>query len=144
MDWNDLKLFQNATAIGPDGENDYSKWSFVYTKGYHTIEEGNNELTAKVSCGDNPGSTKYYSLNVTGVAEGEQDSLTNANNSSIDSKSVPSDENNDSLAIETRNWSVVIPSKRFQSNIEPEIDYASDTNHIFLLLLHLTKTMPRS
>ena len=113
LDWNDLKLFQNATAIGPDGENDYSKWSFVYTKGYHTIEEGNNELTAKVSCGNNPGSTKYYSLNVTGVAEGEQDSLTNANNSSIDSKSVPSDENNDSLAIETRNWSVVIPSNAF-------------------------------
>ena len=54
LDWNDLKPFQNATAIGPDGENDYSKWSFMYTKGYHIIEEGNNELTAKVSCGDNP------------------------------------------------------------------------------------------
>ena len=39
LDWNDLKPFQNATAVGPDGENDYSKWSFEYTKGYHIIEE---------------------------------------------------------------------------------------------------------
>ena len=134
LDWNDLKPFQNATAIGPDGENDYSKWSFVYTKGYHIIEEGNNELTAKLSCGDNPSSTKYYSLNITGVAEGEQDPLTDASNSSIDSKRVPSDQYNDSLAIETRNSSVVIPSKRLQSNIEPaisasaeaQIDYSND------------------
>lgn len=88
LDWNDLKPFQNATAVGPDGENDYSKWSFEYTKGYHIIEEGNNELTAKVSCGDNLSLTKYNSLNVTGVAEGEQDPLTNASNSSIDSKRV--------------------------------------------------------
>src|SRR5919112_2133072 len=140
LDWNDLKPFQNATAIGSDGENDYSKWSFVYTRGYHMIEEGNNELTAKVSCGDNPGSTKYYSLNVTGVAEVEGDPLTNASNRYIDARRVPADEKNDSLAIETRNSSIVMASKRFQSNIESaisaaeaEIDYANHTKPYLLL-----------
>ena len=140
LDWNDLKPFQNATAIGPDGENDYSKWSFVYTRGYHMIEEGNNELTAKVSCGDNPGSTKYYSLNVTGVAEVEGDPLANASNRYIDARRVPADEKNDSLAIETRNSSIVLASKRFQSNIESaisaaeaEIDYANHTKPYLLI-----------
>jgi hypothetical protein len=38
---------------------------FAYTQNHHLIEEGNNELTAKISCVDNPDSTKYYSLNVT-------------------------------------------------------------------------------
>src|SRR5919107_1000047 len=67
LDWNDLKPFQNATAIGPDGKND-------------------------------------------------------------------------SLAIETRNSSIVMASKRFQSNIESaisaaeaEIDYANHTKPYLLL-----------
>src|SRR5919108_1427486 len=83
LDWNDLKPFQSATAMGPGGRNDYSEWSFVYNKNYHIIEEGNNELTAKVSCADSSGSTKYYSINVTGIAEEKEDLLTKMNSNSI-------------------------------------------------------------
>src|SRR5215211_2866238 len=67
VDVNDIKPMQNTTAAG--GQNDYSNWTFIYTSKYHLISEGINELTAKLSCINNPANvTKYYSVNVTGVA----------------------------------------------------------------------------
>src|SRR5829696_7643858 len=74
-DWNNTKPFQTATATGPGGVNDYSRWTFRYTNNYHLITNGTNDLTSKLSCvGDesNVGSTanitKSYSVNVIGVA----------------------------------------------------------------------------
>jgi hypothetical protein len=77
-DWNDLTPMQKAIPIGPNefgraGE-DYSTWIFSYTDKYHEIIEGPNELTAKLSCDIGPfNSTKYYSVNVTGVRIGQQE-----------------------------------------------------------------------
>jgi len=72
-DWNDLKPMQNVTAAGPGGQTDYSNWTFTYTRNYHLIIEGTNELTSKISCSPNTGLTtnltKYYSVNVTGSSE---------------------------------------------------------------------------
>src|SRR5919108_5328502 len=69
VDVNDIKPMQNTTAAGVGGQNDYSNWTFMYTNKYHLISEGINELTAKLSCSNNPANvTKYYSVNVTGVA----------------------------------------------------------------------------
>ena len=73
VDINDIKPFQNATATGPGGVNDYSTWTFTYTDKYHLITNGTNNLTSKLSCIDpNTGGTtanltKFYSVNVTGV-----------------------------------------------------------------------------
>ena len=67
VDWNNLKPMQKVMATGPGGENDYSSWTFTYTKEYHLITQGVNELTAKLSCITGPfNSTKYYSTNVQG------------------------------------------------------------------------------
>jgi hypothetical protein len=72
VDWNDQKPFQNATAIGPGGENDYSNWTFTYTNDYHLITNGTNELTSKLICYDNfTDSTKWNSVNITGVVSAE-------------------------------------------------------------------------
>jgi hypothetical protein len=66
-DWNNLKPFQKAIATGPGGLNDYSSWNFTYTDKYHLITNGTNELTAKLSCINNPMNvTKWNSVNVTG------------------------------------------------------------------------------
>jgi len=71
VDVNDQKPFQNATATGPGGTNDYSTWTFTYTDKYYLIVDGLNDLTAKLSCIDNNNNnaavTKYYSVNVIGV-----------------------------------------------------------------------------
>src|SRR5215212_10596547 len=74
-DWNNLKPFQTATATGPGGANDYSRWTFTYTDDYHLIANGTNNLTSKLSCvgdesnvGTTANLTKSYSVNVIGVA----------------------------------------------------------------------------
>ena len=67
-DVNDIKPFQNATATGPAGANDYSNWTFTYTDNYQLITNGTNELTAKLSCVSSPTNlTKWSSVIVVGV-----------------------------------------------------------------------------
>jgi hypothetical protein len=69
-DWNDQKPLQQVSATGPNGANDYSNWTFTYTNSYHTVTEGANELTSKLDCGS--GQVKYYTVNVTGIKDQEQ------------------------------------------------------------------------
>jgi hypothetical protein len=121
LDWNDLKPFQIATATGPGGLNDYSTWSFLYSENYHMINEGNNELTAKVSCGDIPGSTKYYSLNVTGITAEIEDQLSYESGDSIDPKKMIAEANNGSLQVESENPPISRLSEYIDTNIEPAI-----------------------
>ena len=73
-DWNDLKPMQNVTPDGPKGNADYSKWSYTYTGSYHNIVEGSNELTSKITCFDlgQNASSKFYSINVTGMKDGSE------------------------------------------------------------------------
>jgi len=67
-DWNDFKPFYNVLAAGPYRPDDYSTWTFSYTEHYHLIEDGANELTAKLFCLAKPMNfTKYYTINVTGI-----------------------------------------------------------------------------
>jgi hypothetical protein len=82
VDWNDLKPPQKARAavlltnnnntnLG-DGQsgNNYSNWTYTFTKEYHEITNGTNELTAKLECLAYPSNyTKFFSVNVTGVPQ---------------------------------------------------------------------------
>jgi hypothetical protein len=66
---NHVKPYQPATAAGPGGSKDYSKWNFVLSSKYTTIHQGqNNRITAKYNCSSaNPGGLSFNSVNVTGV-----------------------------------------------------------------------------
>lgn len=64
---NGIKPYQNASGIGPKGQNDYSKWTFLLIPKYTTVKQGTNKITSKFSCGNNPSLVSYYSLNVTGL-----------------------------------------------------------------------------
>ena len=68
-DLNDIKPMQKVKAIGPGGNNDYSKWTYTYDSAYQLIQNGTNNLTSKISCIDTPASnfTKWNSVNVMGV-----------------------------------------------------------------------------
>jgi hypothetical protein len=65
---NGIKPYQPATATGPNGVGDYSKWNFTLTPKYTAIKEGQNKITAKYSCANIPASLSHNSVNVTGVA----------------------------------------------------------------------------
>jgi hypothetical protein len=85
VDWNDLKPMQNVTAAGINGTNDYSSWKFSYDQNYHFVAQGTNELTSKIICTNNPSgntTTKFYSINVTGI-------MSNSSSSSSPAPNVP-------------------------------------------------------
>lgn len=69
VDLNDLKPYQNSIATGARGANDYSTWKFTYTSKYHLIQLGRNEITSKLTCIDNSGTSlaKWNSINITGA-----------------------------------------------------------------------------
>lgn len=87
-DVNDISPMQNVSAAGESGDDeDFSTWTFTYTEDYQLISEGQNELTAKISCFSDeeldlnslpsgPGGTtgnstsplnEWHTVNVTGV-----------------------------------------------------------------------------
>ncbi|HEY3526873.1 MAG TPA: hypothetical protein VGK47_11790 [Nitrososphaeraceae archaeon] len=87
-DVNDITPMQNVSAAGDSGEeDDFSKWSFTYTPKYQLLKQGDNELTAKITClhernpnadafhlmsaapmNSSPPLSKWHTVNVTGVA----------------------------------------------------------------------------
>ena len=66
---NNVKPYQNATAAGTGGAVDYSKWKFDITSEYTTIKPGDDRITAKYECEDNPASKSFSSVNVTGLKQ---------------------------------------------------------------------------
>jgi hypothetical protein len=68
VDIDDTKPFQKATATGPMIKDDYSTWIFTYTQDYRLIGDGENELTARISCLYGPVNlSKYHTVNIIGV-----------------------------------------------------------------------------
>ena len=64
---NGIRPYQPALANGTGGINDYSMWNFILNSSYASIKEGpNNKITSKLEC--TPNLTKWYSVNVTGIA----------------------------------------------------------------------------
>jgi hypothetical protein len=68
---NNVKPYQPAiSTVGPGrtgGAADHSKWKFDITSKYTTIKPGQNRITAKYECEDNPASKSFSSVSVTGV-----------------------------------------------------------------------------
>jgi hypothetical protein len=81
---NGIKPYQNATATGNGGTNDFSTWSYKIPATYAVMKEGQNKITAKLSCKDNPVSARHNSVNVTGIANNKTAIIT-----PISSKSIP-------------------------------------------------------
>jgi len=106
---NSIKPYQPATANGTIGKNDYSRWFFVLSSNYTSIKEGVNEITAKLSCLSslsNNNTTKWYSINVTGISTAINNNITFPPQSS----------------------SVISPSNQDESNNNNNEPQSSETN----------------
>src|SRR5919197_2142787 len=65
---NNVRPYQPVTPSGAAAAaGDYSKWNFVLTSKYTTIKPGQNRITAKYDCTDNPALNSFSSVNVTGI-----------------------------------------------------------------------------
>jgi hypothetical protein len=136
-DVNDITPMQNVTAAGDSKkDNDFSKWSFAYTLKYQLIKQGENELTAKITCLDerdpntaalllmstsaapstsSPPLSKWHTVNVTGVAGAPSVSLPS-----------PSAENTEGLAGEAEENE---ESEEEDIGIEEDIDSEEDSSN---------------
>jgi hypothetical protein len=63
---NGIKPYQKAVPTGHGGANDYSTWNYRLTPTYTVIKQGQNKITAKLSC-DKPNLISHNSVNITGV-----------------------------------------------------------------------------
>ena len=64
---NGVKPYRLVSANGDAGHKDYSKWNFTLTPAYTIIKQGQNKITAKFSCTNDPNLISHSSVNVTGV-----------------------------------------------------------------------------
>lgn len=64
---NGVKPYRLASANADTGHKDYSKWNFTLTPAYTIIKQGQNKITAKFSCTNEPNLISHNSVNVTGV-----------------------------------------------------------------------------
>lgn len=69
---NDDKPYQDANARGPEGKDDYSKWTFTFDPYYSLVRDGSNQIVSKIVCQYNDGtnSAAYNKIYVTGVGLG--------------------------------------------------------------------------
>jgi len=81
---NGIKPYQKTIATGQSGSevgsaNDYSTWKYAFIPGYAVIKQGTNKITSKISCSPQSNSpislSKWYSVNVTGVANTRMEQL---------------------------------------------------------------------
>ena len=66
---NKVRPYQAAIATGPAGATDYSKWKFDITSKYTTIKQGDNRITSKYECANNPDANSFSSVNLTGISD---------------------------------------------------------------------------
>jgi hypothetical protein len=78
---NFINPYHDASPIGAGGSSDYSKWNFILSPAYTTIKPGQNKITAKFACANNPTLASHYSVNVTGIANLDSVSTAAAKNS---------------------------------------------------------------
>ena len=66
---NALKPYKKAVATGRGETTDYSTWRYSITPNDAAIKQGQNKITAKISCAATPTNLmKYNSVNVTGIS----------------------------------------------------------------------------
>jgi hypothetical protein len=98
---NKVRPYQPATTATGTGSgaagaasaaDDYSKWNFVLISKYATIKPGQNRITAKYECVNNPDLKSFSSVNVTGVPASATTALppSSATNQTESSSPLPS------------------------------------------------------
>lgn len=114
---NNIKPYQPTIPVG---SNDYSSWNFPPNAYHANIKEGQNKITAKISCLASPANlTKWYSVNFTALANGVENGVSTNNQSAL----VKQDGKNESGTSTINQTETTIPQvsnelKQFSVSIE--------------------------
>ena len=76
---NGIKPYHDALGNSVLSQADYSKWNFTLTPVYTSIKPGENKITAKFSCNNNPLLISHNSVNVTGMTSTNVAAINNNN-----------------------------------------------------------------
>jgi len=131
---NNMKPYQNATPDGPNGANDYSKWHYNISTTYTAIKEGQNKITAKLSCLQTGTSStnltnttnlsnnlvKWNSINVTGVS-------TSGNNQTISNSTIPREQKQDQF--KTKDNSTATSNSTLMTTTHDENNKSNNNNY---------------
>ncbi len=119
---NNIKPYQPTSPVG---SNDFSSWNFPPNAYLANMKEGQNKVTAKISCLASPANlTKWYSVNFTGLA----DSGTNMSNQSGQLKQ---NEQNGSRATTINQTGSTIPQVRDELK-QISVSIEAEKNPLFL------------
>jgi hypothetical protein len=137
---NSIRPYQQTNPTGRSGINDYSSWKYLLSQQYTVIKEGVNEITAKLSCSPSPTQqpslgdslisqniSKWYSINVTGIASSADSFSSNVNDSNLPliQPSIPLSPPPSSLPIDPLEETI---EHSQDSSISPDIDISEDNN----------------
>jgi len=64
---NNINPYHDALPNSGAGHTDYAKWNFTLLPTYAGIKQGQNKITAKFACNNEPALVSHYSVNVTRV-----------------------------------------------------------------------------
>lgn len=59
--------YRPATGTGPNGQRDFSTWSYVVDAKSTPIKQGPDKIAARLSCPKSPNLTTHVTMNVTGA-----------------------------------------------------------------------------
>lgn len=105
---NDVRPYQKAIPTGSKGTNDYSSWKFEVTPDYTQLKEGENLISAKLSCPSISNDStsmqdiKSYSVFITGTSAGTKNNNNNTNNVIELQAITDAQSNNSTIANDTR------------------------------------------
>ncbi|WP_162477378.1 hypothetical protein, partial [Nitrososphaera sp. AFS] len=66
---NGISPYQDVLPVGNAGPKDFSRWNYTLNPSYTSIQPGQNKITARLSCSNNPNVISHSSVNVTGITK---------------------------------------------------------------------------
>jgi hypothetical protein len=97
---NNIQPFQNASAAGPQGKNDFSIWDSTFFNATDLIKLGKNEITSFIVCFDannNTPTSSFQIINLTGVFNDSSSLSSGSDSSSRSNSSFVSNEIHDNI-----------------------------------------------
>jgi hypothetical protein len=136
---NGISPYQDVLPVGNAGPKDFSRWNYTLNPSYTSIQPGQNKITARLSCSNNPNIISHSSVNVTGITK----IGLNATGSNYTTKPVSSNATTNSAATTTATTKPVSKLKASATKLvssNPSAASVVDPPKVLSVSLHFTKS----